>query len=340
MPPATRTNSMTLGEHLNELRRRLIVSILGLIPILILAMVFGQKLLALLLAPAQEALREHNFPGALQTTSPLELFFTYFNVSLIAAVVVGSPWLLFQLWLFVSPGLHHHERRYVYFLIPLSTALTALGILFLFKVILPFAMTFFVTFGSDMGARHATTAPLPPGIVLPSIPILDADPPDPQPGQQWINRPLTALRIASTTSDAKPEIYSVPLTREVGVVQQYRVAEYIRLLLMLSLAFALGFQLPVVILLLGWARLINIAALKKYRKYALFACAIVAAFITPGDPTSMIAMWIPLYLLYELGIALLRFFPAHKVAGKPAPIDRMLTAEPEDIREKSDAADE
>lgn len=331
---------MTLGEHLNELRRRLMVSILGLIPILILAMVFGQKLLALLLAPAQEALRQHNFPGALQTTSPLELFFTYFNVSLIAAVVVGSPWLLFQLWLFVSPGLHHHERRYVYFLIPLSTTLTALGILFLFKVILPFAMTFFVTFGSDMGARQATTAPLPPSIVLPSIPILDADPPDPQPGQQWINRPLTALRVASTTSDGKPEIYSVPLTHEVGVVQQYRVAEYIRLLLMLSLAFALGFQLPVVILLLGWARLIDIKALKKYRKYALFACAVVAAFITPGDPTSMIAMWIPLYLLYELGIALLRFFPAHKVAGRPAPIDRMLTAEPKDIREKPDAADE
>ncbi len=86
-------------------------------------------------------------------------------------------------------------------------------------------------------------------------------------------------------------------------------------MLLLSLAFAGGFQMPVAVLVLGWARIVSIDFLTKNRKYALFLCSIVAALLTPADPFSMLLMMIPLYGLYELGILLLRWFPATRIAG-------------------------
>jgi sec-independent protein translocase protein TatC len=102
----------------------------------------------------------------------------------------------------------------------------------------------------------------------------------------------------------------------VGAVSELRISEYIKLLLSMTLAFAAAFQAPVVVLLLGWSGIINQQVLAKFRRHAILVCAIAAAMLTPGDPASMILMLIPLYLLYELGGLLLRWFPASRVAGK------------------------
>ena len=98
--------------------------------------------------------------------------------------------------------------------------------------------------------------------------------------------------------------------------------------MLLALAFAGGFQTPVIVLLLGWSGIIDRAFLRKYRKHALLVTAVIAAFMTPGDPTTMFLLWVPLYVLYELGGVLLGLFPARNVAQglrfgrkpKPAPV--------------------
>ncbi len=307
---------MPLGQHLEELRRRLIFALLGLVPILVLSLAFGKAILGFLVAPAKRVLRDAGFADTLLSTGPLEVFNTYFHVSLIVTVALGAPWILYQLWRFVAPGLYARERRFVYLLLPLSTALVIAGTVFLFRVVMPMVLAFLVTFGADVGAPTIATRELPEGVTLARLPILDADPTTPAPGEAWINRPLKELRVCvDAAAGARPVVLSTPLTRDVGVRPEYRVSEYVKLLLSLSLAFAGGFQLPVVVLLLGWAGIIDPAFLARYRRHAILGCAIVAAVLTPGDISSMVALFVPLLLLYELGVALLKFLPASRVAS-------------------------
>lgn len=306
--------TMPLGEHLEDLRKRLVLALLGLVPIVVIALYFGQQLLELMLLPLQAAMRDARLGNTLQATAPLETFMTYVKVSFIAAIAVGSPWLLYQLWKFVSPGLYSREKRFVYLLIPLSVTLTASAIAFLYFVIIPVILAFFINFGASVGALTTPVVPSPEGAIYPTMPVLAGDPPAPVPGQQWINTEMMKMRICVGIVNDKPEILSADLHSDAGIVQQYRVSEYTGFVLSLALAFSLGFQLPVVVLLLGWAGIIDRAFLAKHRKQAVFICAIAAAVLTPADPSSMVLLWVPLVLLYELGGLLLKFFPAERVA--------------------------
>lgn len=307
--------SMSLGQHLDELRRRLIHAIFGLVPIFIASLFVGNRLLDFLVRPALARLEAAGLPAQMQATGPLETLNAYFLICLVITVMIGAPWVLYQLWKFVSPGLYAHEKRFIYLVIPLSTALVAASVLFLFHIVLPMILGFLVTFGSEVGAKPASQAPVPPGVVLPQYPVLDADPPDPAPGQTWINRERRELRTCVPGADGKPQVMGTRLFKDVGVRPEYRVSEYVKLLMALSLAFAGGFQAPVVVLLLGWVGIVNPPMLRKFRKHAVLACAVLAALLTPGDVGSMVAMMVPLYLLFELGIILLVIFPAKKVAG-------------------------
>lgn len=307
--------SMSLGQHLEDLRRRLILAILGLVPIFTLALVFGKSLLEFLISPAQALLREAGYPDTFLTTGPLELFNTYFYISLVAAVALGAPWILFQLWMFVAPGLYERERRFVYLVLPLSTVLVVASVIFLFRVALPLTLSFLITFGADVGQHQVKSAPLPAGIVLPSMPSLDTDPDSPAAGAFWFNREFNEIRTCVGVVDGLADVRAVQTLKPVGVRPEYRISEYIKLLLSLSLAFAAGFQAPVVVLLLGWAGFVTPAFLRKYRRHSFLVCAIAAALLTPGDVSSMLAMLAPLYLLFELGILLLVLFPAAKVAA-------------------------
>lgn len=85
---------------------------------------------------------------------------------------------------------------------------------------------------------------------------------------------------------------------------------YIKLVLMLALAFAVAFQLPLVIWTLGKVGIFDHQQLRGARKYALFGCVVVAAILTPtADPVSLALLAVPLYGLYELGILLVRMTP-------------------------------
>jgi Sec-independent protein secretion pathway component TatC len=140
------------------------------------------------------------------------------------------------------------------------------------------------------------------------------DPAQPLAGQTWVNTDLKMLRVAIAGADGSVQIVSSPLVRDMTIVPMYQLKDYISLLLSLSIAFAAGFQTPVVVLLLGWVGIVDTTFLRKYRRHALLGAAIAAALLTPGDPASMIIMTIALQLLYELGILLLIIFPARRVS--------------------------
>ena len=302
---------MSLGEHLDELRRRLMAAIFGLVPLFAVSMYFGQDILRFLIKPMREALKAGGLPAQMISTNMFENIFTYLKIAMVGALVVGFPWVLFQLWKFIGPGLYRHERRFVVYLFPFSALLSVTGVAFFYYVVLPVILAFSVHFATSIAPITANVLPeRPAGIVMPTVPPLAGDPPDPKPGEMWVNTELQELRVCIRTPEkASPEILGMPLTKPSGVTQTPRMSEYMDQMLVLSLAFAGAFQMPVVVLLLGWIGILTPEFLRRNRKYAIFAIAVISAILTPPDPISIFLLGVPLYLLYELGVFLLKTFP-------------------------------
>lgn len=300
---------MSLGEHLEELRRRLIMAIAGLLPIFILAMVFGKHLLGILILPMVHALREQGMPANLQATSVFETFGTYMLIAGLITLILGFPWILYQLWVFVSPGLYDHEKKFVHLLLPMSLALSVIGVVFMYLVVLPVLLNFFVSFTTDVYTPPSPIVEPPAGTVFPTVPSLAGDPPSPTAGQMWANTALGQLRVAIPNADGKIEIQCAELFKSAAIIQQPKIRDYVDQLVSFAMAFAAGFQAPVIVLLLGWMRIVSVELLTKYRKHSIMVIAVLAAVMTPPDPISIFLLAVPLYLLFEFGIVLLRMFP-------------------------------
>ncbi|MBN2375255.1 MAG: twin-arginine translocase subunit TatC [Sedimentisphaerales bacterium] len=89
----------------------------------------------------------------------------------------------------------------------------------------------------------------------------------------------------------------------------FTLQKYVNLVLVLSLAFGVAFQVPLVVFFLGRLRLVEIRSLRSMRKYVFIVFLILSAMMTPPDVISQIALCLPMYVLYELGILMLRFWP-------------------------------
>lgn len=131
------SSGLTILEHLDELRVRLVWAAAGLIVAVIISFAFTQILLDILIEPYGEQL---------QTLSPTEGIQTYFRVALVAGITIAMPWIMYQLWRFISPGLHSHEKRYAYIFVPAATLLFILGVAFAWFVLLPSAINFLANF--------------------------------------------------------------------------------------------------------------------------------------------------------------------------------------------------
>ena len=103
--------------------------------------------------------------------------------------------ILYQLWLFVAPGLYEHERHFAQLLMPMSVLLSAIALAFLYYIMLPAMLAFLILFGMTWGQPQDKTAPTPPGLVLPTVPFLDADPIAPPSGSTWYNTELRQFRM-------------------------------------------------------------------------------------------------------------------------------------------------
>lgn len=343
---------MSFGEHLDELRKRLWRALVVPLPLGIVFFFFAPYFREVLIAPLFAALRANGQTLQIQALSPTETITTDMKLAVIAAVSVSAPWLIYQLWLFVSPGLYVHERRYARFLTPLSAIMTCCGIAVFYWVLLPFSLLFLVAFG----AAQPRSVPMPAAQIAPdgtpaaapdpnapkpfAFELRDEDPEAPVPGQAWVSAKDQVLRIAvpmqkpapnaligavtdaseSVFGSAAPQvpqlsILEIPLTVLGGISQIYGLSVYISFALLLLGGTVIAFQMPLVVLLLGWVGLVTPQFLRAKRRMAVFIMAIAAAVVTPStDPGTMMIMLLPLWMLYEFGILLLVFVPSHKVA--------------------------
>lgn len=137
---------LTLMEHLQELRYRLMVSSVGIVIGLAVSAYFGENLIEFLKRPAEE--RSANFQ--LQFIEPFENFVTYFRVSLLGGLIVGMPVIVYQVLRFISPGLNARERRWLYGTVIGATGLFLGGVAFSYYLALPPALDFLLNFGNDI----------------------------------------------------------------------------------------------------------------------------------------------------------------------------------------------
>lgn len=305
---------MSFGDHLEELRKRLFLAAIVPLPLAIGLFFVAPQIRAILTNPVLDALRAEGLPAQLQVMSPIESLAVDMKLSLIGAIVVSLPWVLYQAWRFISPGLYAHERRFAHFLVLLSTVLAASGLALMYFAILPLMLRGLIA----MSGNIPTLVEVTPAseAIGPTLPLLTTDPAAPAPGSTWVNTTEHTVRVAVPfgESGTQAEIVSLPLVRPGTLMQVYHLSDYISLIIMLALGTALSFQVPVVTLLLGWMGLVDAPMLRKWRKFAFFGALVVAAIVGPGDMLSLILLTGPLYLLYELSILLLVFAPASRVA--------------------------
>jgi sec-independent protein translocase protein TatC len=124
----------SLMEHLLELRSRLLRAIVGLVAVLLLLLPFANKLYAWLAAPLLDKLPAGGQLIAVQVASP---FFTPLKLAFFVALVVTAPWLLYQAWAFVAPGLYQREKRLALPLLASAVILFYIGCAFAYFVVLP-----------------------------------------------------------------------------------------------------------------------------------------------------------------------------------------------------------
>ncbi|MBN2314158.1 MAG: twin-arginine translocase subunit TatC [Sedimentisphaerales bacterium] len=203
-----------------------------------------EAFLALLNDPNFTALHPPSDPKTAENRliilSPAAGFVSYIKIALMAGLILSSPWVFYQIWMFVAAGLYAHEKKYVHTAVPFSAALFVTGALFFLLVIAKLTLKFFMKFNEG---------------------VLDA-------------------RSNFTFSD------------------------YISFITMLMLVFGIAFQTPIAIFFLNRTGLVSIQSLRKSRKFVILGIFIIAAMATPPDPISQVTLAIPLYFLFELGIIL------------------------------------
>jgi sec-independent protein translocase protein TatC len=149
---------MPLIEHLADLRKRIVFSLIALLIGFAISFSYSEELFRVLTLPMRAELRfsfRNPFisfiPSKTQTSSlvflaPAEAFWMHMKISLVAGFVLSLPVILHQLWKFISPGLLLKEKKYVGPFVITATSLFFLGALFCFFIVLPFAMGFLLTY--------------------------------------------------------------------------------------------------------------------------------------------------------------------------------------------------
>lgn len=221
------------SEHLDELRKRLIRVFIALGIGFIACYLFKEKLYQFLTIPLNAVLPDDS---SMIFTSLPEAFFTYLKVAFFASIIFTSPFTLYQIWKFISPGLYTSEKKYVAPFVIFSTLFFVGGSSFAYYLVFPLGFKFFIAFGTD------------------SI------------------KPMLSMK------------------------------EYLSFSFKLLLAFGIIFELPVFMFFLGKIGLVNSKTLIAKRKYAILLVFITAALFTPPDVVTQVMMAVPLVLLYEISI--------------------------------------
>ena len=139
-----RSQEMTIWQHLDELRKRLLFSVIALIVAVVVCVIFADQLIEIVVMPI----------GGLENLLSIEItenIGVYFRVTLLAGFILSLPFLLVQLYMFVAPGLTQKERRWLIIAVPFAVLLFCGGAMFAYYVMLPAAIPFLVEFpGPDL----------------------------------------------------------------------------------------------------------------------------------------------------------------------------------------------
>ncbi len=220
---------MALVEHLGELRRRLIICSIALVLGAIVAFALYDKILVFLIGPYEEITGKNT----LAIIDPLEGFATRLKIAAWCGAFLASPVVLWELWRFVTPGLHRKEKKYAIPFIAASIILFALGAL---------------------------------------VALLSFE---------------QALRFLIGIGGENLETFFTP-------------AKYLGLVTTMVIAFGLAFEFPVLLVFLQLAGVLTSQRLRSWRRGAAVGILLAAALLTPGgDPYSLFAMALPMYLFYE-----------------------------------------
>jgi len=261
--------TMSFLEHLEELRKRLIISVIALLICMGIAWPLVPTVQQFITKPLQEPSVTQKWsyaieswmvkqfpqvsqrlglepaepkvtPHKLNYMAPLEPFFVQMKISLITGMALAFPVILYQLWLFLAPALYPKERKIVYYFVPLGTVAFILGDIFFLKLVWPLIISFSLRYESEF-------------------------------------------------------LHSM-----------LNLTQFVNFCLRLLLLFGLIFELPLILLILARVGLVEVDTLRRQRRLAILLSAVVAAF--HADLLTMTAIAIPLYGMYELSILAVRLF--------------------------------
>lgn len=137
---------LSLIDHLLELRNRLIRAVMAIAICMIVLVPFARKLYSIVSEPLVSRLPEGTSMIAIDVVSPV---FAPFKLVLILAILVAMPYVIYQLWAFVAPGLYQHEKRIAKPLLAAATVLFYLGCLFAYFIVMPVIFTFITKIAPD-----------------------------------------------------------------------------------------------------------------------------------------------------------------------------------------------
>ena len=239
-------------SHLVELRNRLLraLTAIGVVFVALLIWPGAGHIYDLLAAPLIAALPT----GAkMIATGVITPFVVPLKVTGMAAFMVALPYVLYQAWAFVAPGLYEHEKKLALPLIVAGTLLFFCGIAFCHFFV--FGQVF--AFISEFAPKSITPAP--------------------------------------------------------------DIEAYLSFVLTMFIAFGITFEIPIVVILLVRFGLVTIEQLTEWRSYVILGNAVIAAVITPPDVVSMLALLIPMCLLYEVGLFVARYITPRDKAVESSP---------------------
>jgi sec-independent protein translocase protein TatC len=228
-----------LLSHLLELRSRLIRTLVVVLVVFLAIYPFRDPLYEWLAGPLMRVMPEGSGMIATQVATP---FLIPLKLALVTAFFVSIPYVLYQLWAFVAPGLYRHERRLIWPLLASSVVLFYAGMAFAYFVVFPLVFQFFA---------------------------------------------------AATPS---------------GVAMMTDINEYLSFVLTLFFAFGASFEVPIATILLVRTGITTRQALREKRPYVIVGAFVIGMLLTPPDVLSQVLLAVPIWMLFELGIAMSTLF--------------------------------
>jgi sec-independent protein translocase protein TatC len=151
LPPAEQPQesmpAMSFLEHLEELRRRIIYTLIAVGIGFLACWAYAEHIYEIIQRPVIEALKHNGIPEKLGYLNPTEPFNLYLKTAFLAGLFVASPFVLYQVWMFISPGLYRREKRYVLPFMFSTIFLFLGGGYFGYKIVFPAALDFLISYG-------------------------------------------------------------------------------------------------------------------------------------------------------------------------------------------------